>query len=67
MTGIRLIDPEAMVKINADIAALTDAFQRSMLDFSQRLKRGNAAKASARRHDLDDEYDWLGEWRGRRG
>lgn len=61
-----LIDPAVIARIAAAGAEMVRAMSASV---RVSMDRFNAAVEAdrQRRRDLDDEYDWLGEWGGRRG
>jgi hypothetical protein len=65
MNTIRLIDPEWVAKLNADIDASVAKFRDEFIRFNLCLHWHPIIDQW--RRDLDDELDWLGEWRGRRG
>lgn len=46
---------------------IADGWRRAFRDLSEDMQRGLKAQADQRRRELDDELDWLGDYRGRRG
>lgn len=74
MSAPRPIRPAATQQIGAVLRNAGDEISVSIARFAARmgasveqLRARLQAEAAQRRRDIDDEYDWIGEYRGRRG